>query len=124
MRRLVIAMSSIVLACAPAVVPVAPGRVAPVAPRPPRLAASALPSLERWRQHVTEDILPFWTTPAALGTPIGNFPTFRCNDGAAFLSANPGRHSHNWRKPSACDRILCTLSGRLKRMSIERQHSQ
>jgi mannose/cellobiose epimerase-like protein (N-acyl-D-glucosamine 2-epimerase family) len=51
------------------------------APPPPRIAASELPSLERWRHHVTDEILPFWDTPAALGTPVGNFPTFRCNDG-------------------------------------------
>jgi hypothetical protein len=51
------------------------------APAPPRIAASELPSLERWRHHVTDEILPFWDTPAALGTPVGNFPTFRCNDG-------------------------------------------
>ena len=50
----------------------------------PRLAAGELPSLERWKQHVTDEIMPFWTTADALGTPIGNFPTFRCNDGAAY----------------------------------------
>jgi mannose/cellobiose epimerase-like protein (N-acyl-D-glucosamine 2-epimerase family) len=54
------------------------------APPPPRIPASQLPSLDRWRHHLTDEILPFWTTPDALGTPIGNFPTFRCNDGTAF----------------------------------------
>jgi mannose/cellobiose epimerase-like protein (N-acyl-D-glucosamine 2-epimerase family) len=61
----------------------------PTVPRPPRVAASALPSLDRWRHHVTEEILPFWLTPAALGTPVGNFPTFRCNDGGPFVPAQP-----------------------------------
>jgi mannose/cellobiose epimerase-like protein (N-acyl-D-glucosamine 2-epimerase family) len=61
-----------------------------VAPRPaPRIAADALPSLERWRQHVTDEIMPFWLTPDALGTPIGNFPTFRCNDGTAYHPKAP-----------------------------------
>jgi mannose/cellobiose epimerase-like protein (N-acyl-D-glucosamine 2-epimerase family) len=56
-----------------------------VASRPaPRVAAGELPSLERWRQHVNDELMPFWVTRDALGTPIGNFPTFRCNDGSAF----------------------------------------
>ncbi|MBC7974178.1 MAG: N-acylglucosamine 2-epimerase, partial [Myxococcales bacterium] len=61
---------------------------APIA-QPPRIAASALPSLERWRHHVVDEILPFWVTPDALGTPVGNFPTFRCNDGTAFHPEAP-----------------------------------
>jgi mannose/cellobiose epimerase-like protein (N-acyl-D-glucosamine 2-epimerase family) len=85
MRRPWIAAISTMLACSTAQVP------APVTsrPGPARLAASELPSLERWRQHVTDEILPFWTNPDALGTPIGNFPTFRCNDGAAFHPEAP-----------------------------------
>ena len=61
-------------------------------PRPalaPRLAASELPSLARWRQHVSDEIMPFWLTADALGSPIGNFPTFRCNDGAAYHPEAP-----------------------------------
>src|SRR5436190_2506429 len=61
----------------------------PSAPRPPRVAAGELPSLDRWRRHVTDEILPFWVTPDALGTPVGNFPTFRCNDGAVFRADAP-----------------------------------
>ena len=61
----------------------------PPAVQPPRLAASALPSLDRWRHHVTDEIMPFWLTPDALGTPVGNFPTFRCNDGTAFHPEAP-----------------------------------
>ena len=41
-----------------------------------------LPSGERWLTHLNDDLLPFWTTPEALGTPLGNFPTYRCNDGS------------------------------------------
>lgn len=54
-----------------------------------RLAPGALPSLERWKQHLTDELLPFWTTPDALGKPIGNFPTFRCNDGTSFTPTAP-----------------------------------
>src|SRR5689334_4441588 len=56
---------------------------------PPRIAAGQLPSLDRWRQHVTDELMPFWTMPDALGTPVGNFPTFRCNDGALFRPESP-----------------------------------
>jgi mannose/cellobiose epimerase-like protein (N-acyl-D-glucosamine 2-epimerase family) len=58
-------------------------------PAPPRLQAGTLPSVDRWRQHVTDELLPFWTTPDALGTPVGNFPTFRCNDGSAYRAEAP-----------------------------------
>ncbi len=34
-----------------------------------------------WRAHLEADILPFWTTDAALGTPPGNYPTYRGMDG-------------------------------------------
>jgi len=27
-------------------------------------------------------LLPYWTIPSALGEPVGNFPTYRCNDGS------------------------------------------
>jgi mannose/cellobiose epimerase-like protein (N-acyl-D-glucosamine 2-epimerase family) len=46
----------------------------------------ALPRAAAWKQHLERDILPFWQTPSALGNPVGNFPTFRCNDGSL---ANP-----------------------------------
>lgn len=29
-----------------------------------------------WLRHLQEDILPYWTTSAALGNPQGNFPTY------------------------------------------------
>jgi hypothetical protein len=31
--------------------------------------------------HFKQDLIPFWTTPAALGSPVGNFPTVRGFDG-------------------------------------------
>jgi mannose/cellobiose epimerase-like protein (N-acyl-D-glucosamine 2-epimerase family) len=61
-------------------------------PAPP----ADLPTAAEWKRHLEQDILPFWQTPVALGNPVGNFPTFRCNDGslanlrapcAEFLSA-------------------------------------
>ncbi|BCU77421.1 hypothetical protein [Luteolibacter sp. LG18] len=41
-----------------------------------------LPRGERWLQHLKEDLLPFWSQPTALGNPVGNFPTYRNNDGS------------------------------------------
>jgi len=56
---------------------------------PPRVPQGDLPSLDRWRKHVTDELLPFWTMPDALGAPIGNFPTFRCNDGTLYRAEAP-----------------------------------
>ena len=43
------------------------------------------PSAADWRLHLTEDLLPFWSTPEARGVD-GLFPSERCNDGG-FSSA-------------------------------------
>jgi mannose/cellobiose epimerase-like protein (N-acyl-D-glucosamine 2-epimerase family) len=54
-----------------------------------RLDAAALPSLARWYQHVSDELMPFWDRAEALGTPVGNFPTFRCNDGSIYRAQAP-----------------------------------
>ena len=41
-----------------------------------------VPTGKRWIEHLEEDLLPFWTMDTALGEPVGNFPTYRCNDGS------------------------------------------
>jgi len=43
--------------------------------------AHQLPSGEQWLAHFVRDILPYWSSPEALGEPIGRFPTFRYPDG-------------------------------------------
>jgi hypothetical protein len=48
----------------------------------PYVAMAEIPSAERWLSHLNDDLLPFFETPLALGTPVGNFPTVRCNDGS------------------------------------------
>jgi mannose/cellobiose epimerase-like protein (N-acyl-D-glucosamine 2-epimerase family) len=30
-----------------------------------------------WKQHWVNDLAPYWTMPEALGTPAGNYPTYR-----------------------------------------------
>ena len=59
---------------------------------PPATAASHLASGNRlslaadtptvlagdtWLRHHRDDLMPYWDMPAALGDPVGNFPTFR-----------------------------------------------
>jgi hypothetical protein len=43
---------------------------------------SLLPTGQEWITHIQADLLPYWTPPVALGSPIGNFPTFRADNGA------------------------------------------
>lgn len=49
---------------------------------------SELPSGDVWLSHLTYDLLPFWTKPVALGNPLGNFPTYRDNDGLLYSGLN------------------------------------
>ena len=50
--------------------------VAPPAPIPAGLEAAT------WETHLTGDLLPYWKTDVAKGTPVGNFPTWRGMDGS------------------------------------------
>ncbi|MFT4784327.1 MAG: mannose/cellobiose epimerase-like protein (N-acyl-D-glucosamine 2-epimerase family) [Paracoccaceae bacterium] len=48
----------------------------------PLYAASSAPvTASDWLGHLQNDLLPFWDVPDALGTPVGNFATARCNTG-------------------------------------------
>lgn len=38
-------------------------------------------SKQTWLDHLRQDIMPFWTSPGMLGTPLGNFPTFANQNG-------------------------------------------
>jgi len=38
---------------------------------------------EGWITHYRDDLQPFWMMGAALGTPVGNFPTYRAMNGLA-----------------------------------------
>ncbi len=52
-------------------------------------AVPRLPSSERWRRHLDDDLLRFWLHPEALGRTPGDFPTFRCNDGRVYRADAP-----------------------------------
>ncbi len=55
---------------------------APACSRGPHEPAPApLPAGEVWVAHLSRDLAPFWLRPEALGSPVGAFPTFRCDDG-------------------------------------------
>ena len=47
-----------------------------------------LPSGEDWINHASEGLAPYWLMPSAQGEPIGNFPTFRCDDGTLLDVSN------------------------------------
>jgi len=48
--------------------------------------AHQLPAGEEWLAHFVRDILPYWSSPDALGEPVGHFPTFRYPDGEPIAS--------------------------------------
>jgi len=48
-----------------------------------------LPTGAEWVTHLKEDLLTYWTSPSAIGTPPGNFPSFRANDGTSIDPKNP-----------------------------------
>lgn len=66
--------------------------------RAPLIGPDELPSTVRWREHLVSELLPYWMSPAAQGSPVGNFPTFRCNDGSALLPEAPCAElsEHGW----------------------------
>ena len=44
-------------------------------------ADNHLPSGQDWINHATLGLAPYWMMSTAQGEPVGNFPTFRCDDG-------------------------------------------
>lgn len=52
------------------------------APGPTQEPAVEPAGPEAWRDHLVQELLPYWDQPAAYGTPVGNFPTHRCRDGS------------------------------------------
>ncbi|MGF1756789.1 AGE family epimerase/isomerase [Photobacterium sagamiensis] len=47
------------------------------------------PSGNDWLNHVTKGLQPYWMMEAAQGAPLGNFPTFRCDDGSLLDVSQP-----------------------------------
>jgi hypothetical protein len=86
---LVVALFALVTGCSGSST-AAPPPVDPYLYRPPPATAVA-PTLAAgaWVAHHRDDLLPFWTTNEALGSPVGNFPTWRRMDGVP--TANTAR---------------------------------
>ncbi len=49
---------------------------------PPTSAPPAGLDPATWADHLTSDLLPYWTMAEAQGSPVGNFPTYRGMDGS------------------------------------------
>jgi mannose/cellobiose epimerase-like protein (N-acyl-D-glucosamine 2-epimerase family) len=54
-----------------------------------RPLAADLPTPERWRWHLTDELMNFWTLPGPMGSPLGVFPSTVCNSGALVDLRNP-----------------------------------
>ena len=48
-----------------------------------------LPTGEAWLEHANTGLAPYWMMASAKGNPLGNFPTFRCDDGTLPDTAKP-----------------------------------
>jgi mannose/cellobiose epimerase-like protein (N-acyl-D-glucosamine 2-epimerase family) len=79
---------------------------------------SLLPTGREWVTHIEEDLLPYWTTPAALGNPVGNFPTFRADDGSVIDPKHPPREVASI---AASETWLLNRTGRQYTRTMSRQ---
>ncbi|CAH8242776.1 N-acylglucosamine 2-epimerase [Vibrio aestuarianus] len=43
---------------------------------------NTFPSTNEWLAHAQKGLAPYWMDNKAHGIPVGNFPTFRCDDGS------------------------------------------
>ncbi len=63
---------------------------------PPALSyIDALPPAEVWRDHLVGDLMKFWDMPSALGSPVGAFPSVRCDDGSGVDYQRPCAEANN-----------------------------
>ena len=56
---------------------------------PPAATIKDLPSAARWISHIKNELMPYWFAPDALGAPIGNFPTYLCQDATKLKETTP-----------------------------------
>src|SRR6266550_3971054 len=75
----------------------------------PALAQQPVPPGVRWLEHLNIDLLPFWTTDTALGTPVGAFPSIRCDDRSLYNASKPCPEIGGDR-PQLHERYLVALS--------------
>ncbi|NJL28239.1 MAG: hypothetical protein HC897_10280 [Thermoanaerobaculia bacterium] len=78
--------------------------------------AAELPSGEQWLVHFVRDVLPYWSSPEALGRPIGHFPTFRYTDGTPIAAGERIRPEYPWLTPENAPWIALRLDRTYTRM--------
>src|SRR5262249_1914246 len=69
----------------------------------PAWTQSSLPLGSRWLDHLNKELLPFWNTESAFGSPFGAFPATRGHDRTLYdqqrpcpeLSSNPWISPHH-----------------------------
>jgi mannose/cellobiose epimerase-like protein (N-acyl-D-glucosamine 2-epimerase family) len=79
---------------------------------------SLLPTGREWVAHIETDLLPYWTTAAALGNPLGNFPSFRADDGSVI---DPSRPAPELAAIAAGETWLLNRTGRQYTRTMSRQ---
>jgi mannose/cellobiose epimerase-like protein (N-acyl-D-glucosamine 2-epimerase family) len=50
---------------------------------------TGFPTSYRWQSHLKSELMPYWTSGMALGSPVGNFPSVRCNNGSLINYSQP-----------------------------------
>lgn len=97
---IVLMTGNLLAACtgATATVPASSGTLVPTLTTAPPTATPTFPTGDRWLIHLTNELLPYWTMPSALGDPLGAFPSTRCNDGSLVVPSHPCPEvkSNNW----------------------------
>ena len=85
-------LSGLVLAGMLVLAPTEPGRAEPSAAQDSATATTVAEVLQgdTWLRHHREDLMPYWDMPAALGVPVGNFPSFRGRDGELLPDGRRG----------------------------------
>lgn len=60
--------------------------------------AGSLPPPSRWMEHFQRDLIRWWDDMRAVGTPEGNYPSTRCNDGTVvnFSAACAEVRGNSW----------------------------
>lgn len=86
-----------------------PAPAPPLSPRGSRLPPG-LPEGRDWLRHLEQDLLPFWLVKPALGEPIGNFPSTRCDDGSSLDPKAPCPESRAWGSQLTGDHHVVSMS--------------
>lgn len=77
-----------------------------------KVDTTKLPTGSDWLNHTTNGLAPYWLMESAQGIPLGNFPTFRCDNGEVIDLKNVCRElKHGWMR-SHYDREYTRMKSR------------